>query len=82
LNREVASACSSRKLKLQFLLSARRSLCVGLSACRGAAYSVEVQGPIRLGPGRAIYVTDPDQNVVEFWTQILAAPRSTAVPVP
>jgi len=29
----------------------------------------EVEGPIRLGPGRAIYVTDPDGNVVEFWSQ-------------
>ena len=29
----------------------------------------EVEGPIQLGPGRAIYVTDPDGNVVEFWTQ-------------
>ena len=32
----------------------------------------EVEGPIQLGPGRAIYVTDPDGNVVEFWTQDLA----------
>ena len=29
----------------------------------------EVEGPIQLGPGRAIYVTDPDSNVVEFWSQ-------------
>jgi catechol 2,3-dioxygenase-like lactoylglutathione lyase family enzyme len=29
----------------------------------------EVEGPIQLGPGRAIYVTDPDNNVVEFWSQ-------------
>ena len=29
----------------------------------------EVEGPIKLGPGRAIYVTDPDGNVVEFWSQ-------------
>ena len=29
----------------------------------------EVEGPIQLGPGRAVYVTDPDGNVVEFWTQ-------------
>lgn len=28
-----------------------------------------VEGPIQLGPGRAIYVTDPDSNVVEFWSQ-------------
>ena len=33
----------------------------------------EVQGPIQLGPGRAIYVTDPDGNVVEFWSQDMAA---------
>ena len=32
----------------------------------------EVQGPIQLGPGRAIYVTDPDGNVVEFWSQDIA----------
>ena len=31
----------------------------------------EVEGPIQLGPGRAIYVTDPDGNVVEFWSQDL-----------
>ena len=30
---------------------------------------VEVEGPIQLGPGRAIYATDPDDNVVEFWSQ-------------
>jgi catechol 2,3-dioxygenase-like lactoylglutathione lyase family enzyme len=34
---------------------------------------VEVAGPIQLGPGRAIYVTDPDGNVVEFWSQDMAA---------
>ena len=33
----------------------------------------EVQGPIQLGPGRAIYVTDPDGNVVEFWSQDMTA---------
>jgi predicted enzyme related to lactoylglutathione lyase len=32
-----------------------------------------VEGPIQLGPGRAIYVTDPDSNVVEFWSQDIAA---------
>jgi catechol-2,3-dioxygenase len=32
----------------------------------------EVEGPVQLGPGRAIYVTDPDGNVVEFWTQDMA----------
>jgi catechol 2,3-dioxygenase-like lactoylglutathione lyase family enzyme len=30
---------------------------------------VDVEGPVQLGPGRAIYVTDPDGNVVEFWSQ-------------
>jgi len=33
----------------------------------------EVEGPIQLGPGRAIYVTDPDGNVVEFWSQDMAS---------
>jgi predicted enzyme related to lactoylglutathione lyase len=33
----------------------------------------EVQGPIQLGPGRAIYVTDPDGKVVEFWSQDMRA---------
>jgi catechol 2,3-dioxygenase-like lactoylglutathione lyase family enzyme len=33
----------------------------------------QVEGPIQLGPGRAIYVTDPDGNVVEFWSQDMAA---------
>jgi catechol 2,3-dioxygenase-like lactoylglutathione lyase family enzyme len=33
----------------------------------------EVEGPVQLGPGRAIYVTDPDDNVVEFWSQDMAA---------
>ncbi len=32
----------------------------------------EVEGPIQLGPGRAIYATDPDGNVVEFWSQDMA----------
>ena len=32
----------------------------------------DVEGPIRLGADRAIYVTDPDGNVVEFWTQNMA----------
>ncbi len=32
----------------------------------------EIEGPIQLGPGRAIYLTDPDGNVVEFWSQDLA----------
>lgn len=34
---------------------------------------IDVEGPIQLGPGRAIYVTDPDGNVVEFWSQDLTA---------
>ena len=33
---------------------------------------IEVEGPIQLGPGRALYVTDPDGNVVEFWSQDMA----------
>jgi catechol 2,3-dioxygenase-like lactoylglutathione lyase family enzyme len=33
---------------------------------------VEVEGPIQLGPGRAVYLTDPDGNVVEFWSQDMA----------
>jgi catechol 2,3-dioxygenase-like lactoylglutathione lyase family enzyme len=36
------------------------------------ASGTEVEGPIRLGPGRAVYVTDPDGNVVEFWSQDMA----------
>lgn len=31
-----------------------------------------VEGPIQLGADRAVYVTDPDGNVVEFWTQDMA----------
>jgi catechol 2,3-dioxygenase-like lactoylglutathione lyase family enzyme len=42
-----------------------------LSQLRDAG--AEVEGPVRLGPGRAIYVTDPDSNVVEFWSQDMAA---------
>jgi len=33
----------------------------------------EIEGPIQLGPGRAIYITDPDANVVEFWSQDMSA---------
>jgi catechol 2,3-dioxygenase-like lactoylglutathione lyase family enzyme len=36
------------------------------------AAGAEIEGPIQLGPGRAIYVTDPDGNVVEFWSQDMA----------
>jgi predicted enzyme related to lactoylglutathione lyase len=32
----------------------------------------EIEGPIQLGPGRAVYITDPDGNVVEFWSQNMA----------
>jgi catechol 2,3-dioxygenase-like lactoylglutathione lyase family enzyme len=37
-----------------------------------AAQGVETEGPMQLGPGRALYVTDPDGNVVEFWSQDMA----------
>jgi len=40
---------------------------------RIGAAGAEVEGPIQLGPGRAIYVTDPDDNVVEFWSQDMGA---------
>jgi catechol 2,3-dioxygenase-like lactoylglutathione lyase family enzyme len=40
---------------------------------RIGAAGADVEGPIQLGPGRAIYVTDPDGNVVEFWSQDMAA---------
>ena len=36
---------------------------------RIVAAGVEIEGPIQLGSGRAIYVTDPDGNVGEFWSQ-------------
>ena len=36
---------------------------------RLAERGVATEGPVQLGPGRAVYVTDPDGNVVEFWTQ-------------
>ncbi len=36
------------------------------------AAGVEVEGPVQLGADRAIYITDPDGNVVEFWTQDMA----------
>lgn len=29
----------------------------------------DVEGPVQLGADRAIYLTDPDGNVVELWTQ-------------
>jgi catechol 2,3-dioxygenase-like lactoylglutathione lyase family enzyme len=38
----------------------------------------EIEGPVQLGPGRAIYVTDPDGNVVEFWSQDMAEYTSGA----
>ncbi len=40
---------------------------------RITAAGAEVEGPIQLGPGRAIYVTDLDGNVIEFWSQDMAA---------
>jgi catechol 2,3-dioxygenase-like lactoylglutathione lyase family enzyme len=43
-----------------------------------AQAGAEVEGPIQLGPGRAIYVTDPDGNVVEFWSQDMAGYTSEA----
>ena len=43
-----------------------------------AQRKVAIEGPIQLGPGRAIYVTDPDGNVVEFWTQVMAQYCDTA----
>ena len=41
-------------------------------AQRIGAAGGEIEGPIELGPGRAIYITDPDGNVVEFWSQDMA----------
>ena len=38
----------------------------------------QIEGPIQLGPGRAIYITDPDGNVVEFWSQDMRAYTSGA----
>lgn len=32
----------------------------------------EIEGPVQLGADRAIYLTDPDGNVVELWTQDMA----------
>jgi catechol-2,3-dioxygenase len=45
---------------------------------RLAERGVKTEGPIQLGPGRAVYVTDPDDNVVEFWTQDMAGYCGTA----
>jgi catechol 2,3-dioxygenase-like lactoylglutathione lyase family enzyme len=39
---------------------------------RLADAGADVEGPVQLGPGRAVYVTDPDGNVVEFWSQDMA----------
>jgi catechol 2,3-dioxygenase-like lactoylglutathione lyase family enzyme len=39
---------------------------------RTSEAGAKVEGPVQLGPGRAIYVTDPDGNVVEFWSQDMA----------
>lgn len=40
---------------------------------RLVAEACEITGPLVLGESRSIYLTDPDGNVVEFWTQDLAA---------
>ena len=45
---------------------------------RIAQRGVETEGPMQLGPVRALYVTDPDGNVVEFWSQDMAAYASGA----
>ena len=45
---------------------------------RFAERGVDTEGPIQLGPGRAVYVTDPDGNVVEFWTQDMSQYCDTA----
>jgi catechol-2,3-dioxygenase len=45
---------------------------------RLTAAGVNVEGPIQLGPGKAIYVTDPDGNVVEFWSQDMGEYASEA----
>ena len=39
---------------------------------------IETEGPIQLGPGRSVFVTDPDGNVVEFWTQDMGEYCDTA----
>ena len=49
---------------------AREELDPLLDRLRGSG--AEVEGPIQLGADRAIYLTDPDGNVVEFWTQDMA----------
>ena len=36
------------------------------------AAGAKPEGPIQLGPGRAVYVTDPDGNVVELWSQTMS----------
>jgi catechol 2,3-dioxygenase-like lactoylglutathione lyase family enzyme len=42
------------------------------------AAEADIEGPVQLGPGRAVYVTDPDGNVVEFWSQDMAEYASGA----
>ncbi len=39
---------------------------------------IEVEGPIQLGPGRSLYVTDPEGNVVELWSQDMSDYASRA----
>lgn len=46
---------------------------IGLLVERLSVGGAEFEGPVQLGPGRAIYLTDPDGNVVEFWSQDMAA---------
>lgn len=56
------------------------------AAARLRSAGAEVEGPLQLGPGRALYVTDPDGNVVELWSQDMAdyarGARGTACPGP
>ena len=42
------------------------------------AAHAELTGPMRLGDARALFVTDPEGNVVEFWTQDMGAYAAAA----
>ncbi len=35
-------------------------------------HGLDVEGPVQLGPGRSVFVSDPDGNVIEFWSQDMA----------
>lgn len=35
-------------------------------------HGADAEGPIQLGPGRSVFVTDPDGHVIEFWSQDMA----------